>query len=203
MLGEVRPLVWSPVASCFCQRTLPSFRSRQSRSRFLFASGLETKIVSPQTHGVEPLKPGSGIAPLDAGGRAPFGSESLSRRVDPLNAGPRQCGQFSACAVRARAETARVENFSGYSRASWRGCNPGGAGFFVRFLLRVPRPGSFISDFARGIRRRSAKPRQLFGAERRGRRDRLRCFSQISRPFARVGCTQQRLRHHLARARSG
>src|SRR4029079_13769493 len=87
-----RPFSMFPVAICFCQRTLPSFRSMQKRSRFLFGSGDDTKIESPQTAGVAPLMPGSGVFHF-----TPLVSFHVSGRSfsgeDPLNAGPRQCAQ--------------------------------------------------------------------------------------------------------------
>src|SRR5688572_18463939 len=95
MFGAVRPLVMSPTPSCFCQRTLPSFRSRQRSKRSLFASGLETKIESPETIGVAPENPGSGAVH-----RTPSVALTVSGKFvsddDPLKAGPRQCGQSAA-----------------------------------------------------------------------------------------------------------
>jgi hypothetical protein len=81
----------------------------QKRSRFLFGSGEDTKIESPQTAGVAPLMPGSGVFHW-----MPLVSFHVSGRFfsgeEPLKAGPRHCGQFSArakSAVQAKAATAR------------------------------------------------------------------------------------------------
>ncbi len=89
------PFCRLPVATCFCQRTLPSLRSMQKSNSSLFASGLDTKIESPQTAGVAPLIPGSGVDHLRPASAlqvegSPFSGE------DPLKAGPRHCAQFSA-----------------------------------------------------------------------------------------------------------
>src|SRR6185295_15511937 len=53
------PALRSPVATSFCQRTEPSLRLRQIKFRFLLASGLETKMWSPQMTGLEPEGPGN------------------------------------------------------------------------------------------------------------------------------------------------
>ena len=84
-----------PSTSFFSQRTLPSLRSTQSRQRFLSASGLETKIESPQTAGVAPLAPGSGHFHFIPLSRLQSLGSPVSGEV-PLKAGPRHCGQFSA-----------------------------------------------------------------------------------------------------------
>src|SRR5260221_616737 len=101
------PLVMSPVLICFCQRTFPVFRSRQNRSRFFSASGLETKMESPHTAGVAPLGPGRGAAHLTVSLVQVVGNP-ISVEV-PLKAGPRHCGQFSAWASEvARTAAARI-----------------------------------------------------------------------------------------------
>src|SRR5436189_6223469 len=101
-----RPLLISPLATVFSQRTLPSFRSRQKRCRSLLLSGEVRKIESPHTAGVAPLKLGrSAFHLIDAAVTSP--NRPFSGEV-PLNAGPRHCGQFSADATRVKASVARA-----------------------------------------------------------------------------------------------
>src|ERR1700677_1829798 len=91
----LRPLVRSPSATIFCQRTLPFFASRHNSARFFSASGLETKTESPQTTGVAPLGPGMGVTQATPFVLLQFSGRPVSV-VEPLNAGPRQWPQFSA-----------------------------------------------------------------------------------------------------------
>src|SRR4051812_12873750 len=94
-----------PSTTVFCQRTFPVARSMHSSSRFFSASGDETKIESPQIAGVAPLKPGSGVVHFtfsrDQVCGSPFSGD------EPLKAGPRHCGQFSACTETASAKSAQ------------------------------------------------------------------------------------------------
>ena len=77
----------------------------------LSALGEDTKIRSPQTAGVAPLKPGSGVlqrtpSEVDHCFGKPVSSE------EPSNEGPRHCGQFEASALKVRRERPREQQSS-------------------------------------------------------------------------------------------
>src|SRR4051812_21393178 len=97
--------MFPPSTSTLFQRIFPSFRSRQRRFRFLFSSGLETKIESPQMAGVAPLGAGSGVAHLIPFSRLQSAGSPVSGD-EPLKAGPRHCAQFSAETGSAEAQRA-------------------------------------------------------------------------------------------------
>src|SRR6478672_8583953 len=104
------PLFRSPVATCFCQRTLPVLRSTQISDKFFSASGLVTKTVSFQIAGVAWLAPGIGTVHFTFSVVLHVSGRFFSV-VEPLSAGPRHCGQFSAdtrgCGNRAQQSSAR------------------------------------------------------------------------------------------------
>src|ERR1700722_407984 len=91
----LRPLTLLPSLTCFCQRTLPVWRSRQSNTKFPSASGLLMNTASSQMMGVAEDGPGK------AADQRTFSvllnvSGKLVSVVEPFRKGPRHCGQFSA-----------------------------------------------------------------------------------------------------------
>src|SRR5262245_1930943 len=93
------------------QSSLPSFRERQISHCSFCGSGLITNTRSPQIIGVAPEMPGRSAAHFTPSVGLNCVGKALAGAV-PFNAGPRHCGQFSACSERVSAQArTRVWSF--------------------------------------------------------------------------------------------